>query len=550
MITRLEDLVIDFNKEETEIFLKMPGLLNFLPMLYIAWADDILTPSEIKTIKGIINKQAWLKTEEKDKLAQWLNPARPPSTKQMKSWLSIIEAVSDQIPESSKKSLVDIGFKIAKIGSDDDFARCSTPEACKALYEMENALGILSEESYRALFENRTVKKPIEPAKSSFAYQKMARKLDSDNAEIIQKVKTLLSDPVFSYLGNVSNEIYREKIFDWCKILAKQGIGALAYPKQYGGKDDFASYFAAMETLGIHDLSLLVKFGVQFGLFGMSIYLLGTKKHHEKYLKDVAILVLPGCFAMTETGHGSNVRDIETIANYDKDTGEFIINTPSENARKDYIGNAAIHGQMAVVFAQLSIDGIGYGVSPFLVPIRNKKGDNLQGVVIEDCGEKMGLNGVDNGRIWFDKVRIPRENLLDRFCKVDKNGEYSSPISSDSKRFFTMLATLVGGRIGIPRAGLSAAKVGLTIAIRYASRRRQFGPADRPETLLLDYQTHQKRLFPLIANTYALHFALQYLTNRYINQSDEDSREIEALAAGLKAYATWKTTNILHYLRL
>jgi len=550
MITRLEDLVIDSNSEETEIFLKMPGLLNFLPMLYIAWADDILTPSEINTIKGIVNKQVWLKTEEKDKLSQWLNPALPPSPKQMKSWLSIMEVVSDQIPESSKKSLVDIGFQIAKIGSDDDFARCSTPEACKALYEMENVLGILSEESYRDLFEKETPKKEVEPLPGgSFDYKEMARWLDSDNGAIIQRVKTLLSDPVFSYLGNVSHETYREKILEWCKILARQGIGALAYPKQYGGKDDVASYFAAMETLGFHDLSLLVKFGVQFGLFGMSIYLLGTEKHHKKYLKDVANLNLPGCFAMTETGHGSNVRDIETIANYDKATGEFIIHTPSDNARKDYIGNAAMHGQMATVFAQLNIDGIGYGVSPFLVPIRNKNGDNLPGVVTEDCGEKMGLNGVDNGRIWFDKVRIPRENLLDRFCQVDKNGEYSSPISSDSKRFFTMLATLVGGRIGIPRAGLSAAKTGLTIAIRYASRRRQFGPANRPETLLLDYQTHQKRLFPLIANTYALHFALQYLTNRYINETDEDSREIEALAAGLKAYATWKTTNILQICR-
>ena len=65
---------------------------------------------------------------------------------------------------------------------------------------------------------------------------------------------------------------------------------------------------AAFETLAFGDLSLLVKCGVQFGLFGGAVLHLGTERHHERYLRDVASLELPGCFAMTETGHGSNVQ--------------------------------------------------------------------------------------------------------------------------------------------------------------------------------------------------------------------------------------------------
>ena len=112
-----------------------------------------------------------------------------------------------------------------------------------------------------------------------------------------------------------------------------------------------------------------------------------------------------------------------------------------------------------------------------------------------------------------------------------------------------MLGTLVGGRIGIPRAGLSAAKSGLTIAIRYGDQRKQFGPEGAPEVPILNYRTHQRRLIPLLANAYALHFALEYLTSRFLNRKEEEMQEIEAIAAGMKAFATWNTTRTLQECR-
>ncbi|MEQ8573807.1 MAG: acyl-CoA dehydrogenase, partial [Fulvivirga sp.] len=213
------------------------------------------------------------------------------------------------------------------------------------------------------------------------------------------------------------------------------------------------------------------------------------------------------------------------------------------------IGNAAIHGQMATVFAKLIIDGTDYGVSAFVVPIRTEEGNSQPGIKIEDCGPKMGLNGVDNGKIWFDNVVIPAENMLDKFAGIDGNGEFTSPITSDNRRFFTMLGTLVGGRIGIPRSGLSATKSGLTIALRYADGRKQFGPQSGEEVPILNYRLHQRRLLPPLATAYALHFSLKYLTSRFLKKTEEDAQEIEALAAGLKAYTTWFTTSTLQECR-
>jgi acyl-CoA oxidase len=520
-------------------------------MLYVGWADAVLTPSQAATIRQKIEAQSWLSPEERALLCQWVDPGNPPSVAQMKGWLSLIRRAAPNIPAGARNTLAELGIQVARAATGNAVDRCTTPAACQALDDIELALGLVGPEAIRSLLgeQRPTTPESTAPEHPSFDVGRMTDLLDGRHAALRQKVRLLLADPVFQYYEGTDVDGYREHIFHGCRVLARQGLGALSYPREYGGEGDLAGYISAMEVLSHHDLSLVIKFGVQFGLFGGSIAMLGTRRHHEKYLAQIASLELPGCFAMTELGHGSNVRDIQTQAVYDAGTGEFVIHTPSETARKEYIGNAAKHGQLATVFAQLEIDGEPYGVNAFLVPIRDREGATLPGVRIEDNGLKMGLNGVDNGRLWFDHVRIPRENMLNRFADVTPDGRYESSIASESRRFFTMLGTLVGGRIGIGLAALSAAKSGLTIAVRYATRRRQFGPVGAPETRLMDYQTHQRRLLPLLANAYALDFALKYLVERYETRSEDDAREVETLAAGLKAFSTWNTTHTIQVCR-
>ncbi len=526
-------------------FKSNPELFVFVPIYYLIWSDSVLTPSEIKVVKDFINEQRWLSTSEKVFLNSKLNPEASPSSQELKSWL---EEIRQAIDHQEKPHLFDVGAELVKKHTNKDSFSFSGLRS--SFTQLEESIGIISHESVYSFFPERRKTITQEQATDSEIYvSALSDLLDGQNLEIIRKVKTILTDPSFAYLETDNLNEYRQKVFEWCELLARQGFGNIAYPKEFGGRGDMRSYFAIMETLSYHDLSLVVKFGVQFGLWGMSVYFLGTEKHHKKYLKSIGTLELPGCFAMTETGHGSNVRGIETTATYNHQHKTFVIHTPHEQARKEYIGNAALHGQMATVFAKLIIDGKDYGVTAFVVPIRNKIGALEQGVTIKDCGRKLGLNGVDNGVIYFDNVVIPKENMLDRFASVNEKGQFESPISSDNRRFFTMLGTLVGGRIGIPRAALSAAKSGLTIAIRYSDQRKQFGPEGTSEVPILNYRTHQRRLMPLLANAYALHFSLQYLTERFLARSEKDMQEIEALAAGLKAFSTWNTTHTLQECR-
>jgi len=515
-------------------------LKAFIPLLYLVWSDDLLNQKEVATLHDFIVFQNWLTAEEKKLLLAKVAVSAPPAREVVADWKRQVETILQE--NISVKSIFDISILLAE---NDKIINDLRP----AFVKLENDLGISGEE---VITDFKTVAKTFTSdceTNHGFEIEKLTQILDGKQAAIIKKVKSIISRPEFAYETSTDTAVYREKVYVWCKILAAENLGNMGYPKQYGGGENIADYFAIMETLSYHDLSLVIKFGVQFGLWGMSIQSLGTEKHYSKYLKDIGSLKLPGCFAMTETNHGSNVKGLETTATYNHHKQTFTIHTPHEKAQKEYIGNAAVHGQMATVFAKLIIGETDYGVNAFIVPLRDANSTILEGITIGDCGLKMGLNGVDNGTIRFDNVIIPKENMLDRFASINEKGEFESPIPSDNRRFFTMLGTLVGGRIGIPRSALAAAKSGLTIAIKYSDKRRQFGPEGGSEVPILNYRIHQRRLLPLLAKTYAIHFALHYVTNRFINKSESEMPEIEGLAAGMKAYSTWSTTAILQECR-
>jgi acyl-CoA oxidase len=381
--------------------------------------------------------------------------------------------------------------------------------------------------------------------------------LDGSHRELRDRIRELQRRPENAPVTGLEPEAYRARVMQWMAAIAAEGLGVPGFPARYGGFDDPAANVIGFETMAYSDLSLLVKFGVQFGLWGGAVLNLGTQVHHDRYLSATAAAELLGCFAMTEAGHGSNVQMLRTTATFDPATDEFVIDTPDDDARKEYIGGAARYAQVAAVFAQLVVGGESHGVHALVVPLRDKRGRLLRGVRIADDGLKAGLNGVDNGMIWFDQVRVPREALLNRYGSVSADGVYSSPIENANKRFFTMLGTLVQGRVCVSAASVSSAKTALTIAIRHSLRRRQFGPSeDTPEVPLLSYRTHQRRLLPLLARTYALHFAQQELTRRFAEVTragesgpDTERRQLETLAAGLKAATSWHAVETIQTCR-
>ncbi|ETB53909.1 MULTISPECIES: acyl-CoA dehydrogenase family protein [Mycobacterium avium complex (MAC)] len=380
--------------------------------------------------------------------------------------------------------------------------------------------------------------------------------LDGRWRDVRNRMRETLSEDLFRPHYTPNTVIARTKVAEQMRIMAAFGAAADGFRKEHGGTGDVGAAITMIEMLAMSDLSLMVKAGVQWGLFGGAVENLGTERHHETYVPKIISLELRGCFAMTETGHGSDVQSLETTATYDPATEEFVIDSPTPSARKDYIGGAAETATVAAVFAQLitTEDGkpLNHGVHCLLVPIRDADGNDLPGVTTSDCEYKGGLPGVDNGRIVFDHVRVPRVNLLNKYGDVAPDGTYSSPIENPNRRFFTMLGTLVRGRITVGGSAGAAGRVALDIATRYALQRKQFTTPDGDsEVLIMDYLVHQRRLFPLIAKSYALQFAQNELVSKChdIQSADDpdadEQRELEARAAGLKAANTWHATRAI-----
>lgn len=376
-------------------------------------------------------------------------------------------------------------------------------------------------------------------------------------ADVRIEARALAGEPELHKIEGLSHTEHRKRVFSQLGILVERNAVHRAFPVRLGGGNDNGGNIAGFEELVLADPSLQIKGGVQWGLFGSAVLHLGTSEHQDKWLPGIMSLETPGCFAMTEIGHGSDVASIATTATYDPANEEFVINTPFKAAWKDYIGNAAVDGVAAVVFAQLITAGVNHGVHAFYVELRDRTTKEfLPGVGGEDDNIKGGLNGIDNGRLFFTNVRIPRTNLLNRYGDVAPDGSYSSPIASPGRRFFTMLGTLVQGRVSLDGAAVAASKVGLAIAIKYASERRQFNAAsDTEEVVLLDYQRHQRRLLPRLATTYAAAFAHEQLLVKFDSvfsgehDTDADREDLETLAAALKSLSTWHALDTLQECR-
>lgn len=504
-----------------------PNLLKYIPFLYVIWSDDLFSPSEISVFTHAMESDT-LTDLETQHLKKWIDPQNSPSDQTMLGWKQIIDRSEIRLIENDSYPLSLFAVRLAHRDQKID-------QVDEQLKFIEINLGI-QPNHYHHLFEVQ-----IDPSQTASFYK--ASEIDvllkSKHDHAIDPLRKFISQPSFEWEVRPTKEAQRKWVLQQLRLLAKEGFGAMAYEAEYGGTANMPAYASVFDNLMFVDGSLTIKFGVQFGLFGGSIANLGTKAHHDKYLKDIGQAKLLGCFAMTETRHGSNVRGVKTTATYIKETDSIVIHTPGKNDNKEYIGNA-LDATMATVFAQLIVEGINHGVHAILVPIRDSDGKLLQGIRVEDNGYKLGLNGVDNGKIWFHNVSVPRENLLNKFGDIDPQGKYHSAIQNPNKRFFTMLGTLVGGRICVGKGALSGAKKALTIAVKYALQRRQFNSSEKiQEDLIMDYPTHQLRLIRPIAKSYVYHIVLDKLIKDYAESNTGNRREIETQAAALKSTITW-----------
>ncbi|XP_038872902.1 peroxisomal acyl-coenzyme A oxidase 1 isoform X2 [Salvelinus namaycush] len=372
---------------------------------------------------------------------------------------------------------------------------------------------------------------------ATFNVEKLTHILDGgiEKTKRRREIESLvISDPDFQ--SEDLNFLSRSERYD---AAVKKSAQMILKLREYGISDPEEIYCYKSVFRGNHQEAL----GLHFVMFLPTLYTQCNKEQFKKWVPLAESFKALGTYAQTELGHGTHLRGLETTATYDPATQEFVLNSPTITSIKWWPGGLGKTSNHAIVLAQLHTQGKCHGLHAFIVPLRSMNTHiPLPGVVVGDIGPKFGFDEVDNGYLKLENVRIPREHMLMKYAKVEADGTYVKP-PSDKLTYGTMVfirSMIVG------EAGRALAK-SCTIAIRYSSVRHQseIRPGE-PEPQIMDYQTQQYKLFPLLATAYAYKFVGQYMNDVYhritgdISQGDfSELPELHALSAGLKAFTTW-----------
>ncbi|KAI7853703.1 acyl-CoA dehydrogenase/oxidase [Circinella umbellata] len=308
---------------------------------------------------------------------------------------------------------------------------------------------------------------------------------------------------------------------------------------------------ALFQALVNYSESFSMRIGVHRALFRNVLLMLGSDEQRDEWLADVDNYRIFGCFAMTELGHSSALRDIETTATYDINTDEFIINSPTITATKWWIGMAGKTATHTMVIAQTYIDGKHMGHNWFIVQLRDRStGEFMPNVIAGDIGHKVGRSGLDNGWIQFHHTRIPRTQMLNRWVDLDRQGNYTpapSPV--------VMYATLIPERIMLVLNSMLMVSHAVAIATRYGVVRRQGSHNEQ----IMDYLSHYGKFAPAVSFVYMVRSATSTLDEQFKiltaggNMDPEvymyHMGDMHAISACLKGLTGWYGSDVLETCR-
>lgn len=355
--------------------------------------------------------------------------------------------------------------------------------------------------------------------------------------------KIVAEDPVFSSENKFILE--REKEYERAFIINTHMVKRV---RELGLNTEDANTF-------YHQVSELAPLsGLHHVMFIPTIASQGTDEQKEKWLTMALQYKIIGTYAQTEVGHGTFLRGIETTATFDEAADQFILDTPTLTSTKWWPGSLGKTATHCIVMARLIVKSVDLGMHAFIMQIRSLEDHTvLPGVEAGDIGRKMGWNGYDNGYLKLSGVRIPRDQMLMKYSKLDRNGNYTKP--PHAKIAYGTMIFVRAGMVDDAFRGLSKS---VTIATRYSAVRRQgygMGTSKKDEKStkewkVLDFGLQQNSLLPLIAGSYALKFASNYMLDMYKSLQDSIKAgdfstlpEVHATSSGLKAFATLLCVN-------
>jgi len=227
------------------------------------------------------------------------------------------------------------------------------------------------------------------------------------------------------------------------KQAAQMGLLMIDVPEAYGGMDnDKATIMLVSERIAAAG-SFAVTHGAQSGIGTLPIVYFGTDDQKKKYLPGIATGEIMSCYALTETGSGSDALAAATTAVLSDDGSYYVL-----NGSKQFITNAS-YADICIMFAK--IDGDKF--TGFIVDL------HADGITIGAEEHKMGIKGSSTCSITLEEVKVPATDLLGEIGK----GHHIA---------FNILNV---GRFKLGASSVGGIKMALAAAVPYTKERHQFG---------------------------------------------------------------------------
>lgn len=228
--------------------------------------------------------------------------------------------------------------------------------------------------------------------------------------------------------------------------LAELGLMGVCIPESYGGSGmDYNSLAIVCEELERGDTAYRTAVSVHTGLNSMTLLQWGTEEQKQKYLVPQAKGIKVGAFGLTEPGAGSDVAALNTTAV--KDGDYYIL-----NGQKTWISLCDVADHF-LVFAYTDKSKKHHGISAFIVE------RTMPGFSSKAIKNKLGIRAGNTGEIFFDQIKVPKENLLGK----EGEGFKIAMAALDNGRF-----TVAAGACGLIMASLEA-------SVKYCHERETFG---------------------------------------------------------------------------
>lgn len=277
------------------------------------------------------------------------------------------------------------------------------------------------------------------------------------------------------------------------KKLGEMDLMGLPFPEEYGGAGaDYVSYCLAVEEITRACASTGITYEAHISLGCMPIYLFGTKEQKQKYLSVLCRGESLGSFGLTEPEAGSDAGGTKTTAVLDGD--EWVI-----NGSKCFITNAS-YARFVTITALTDKSQSKKGISAIIVPT------DAPGFTIRSSYDKLGLHGSNTTELFFDNVRVPKDNLVGKL----------------NEGFKQFLQVLDGGRIAIGAMAVGIAQAALDASLKYARERVQFGQS------ISKFQAIQFKLADMATNIELAR--LMYLKAAWLKDQGEPCSKEAAIA--------------------